>query len=119
MPHDANQALPGLALLLAERPREIGEDEEMVDASLLPEAASLHAPPARPARKQEIERGAVVAQRPREAELRCAPAEELLGGPRQQALAGAVDEAKRLGLVEREDGDVHLGHHGRESSARV
>ena len=46
-----------------------------------------------------------------QAELAGGAAEQLLGGLRQQPLAGAVDQAQRLRAVEGEHRDVDLHHH--------
>jgi hypothetical protein len=64
-------------------------------------------------------RGDSPSRQVRSPQLGRGPAEDLLGGLRQQALAGAVDEPQRLRAVEGEDRDVNLHHHGAQQRARL
>ena len=109
---DSNQPLPRLPLLVAQRPAHVGEDQELMRPSFLPERSAPHFVAAGAAGKRRVgdaRRGAVEARA--QSERRRAAAEQFVRGLCQQPFARAVDEPQRLRSVEREDGDVDLDHH--------
>ena len=88
-----DQALPGLALLLAQRTAHVGQHEQPVGRAALAERARPDLPPPRPAGERGFPdlRRALLEKR-REAELLGAAAEQPRLRLAEQALAGAVDE---------------------------
>ena len=70
--------------------------------------------PQRPAAARERARDRLVVvleQEVAQTEIVGVPAEQFVGSPGQQSLAGAIDQFQMLGAVEREYGDVDLLHH--------
>src|SRR4051812_7761582 len=100
---DADQAPPGLALLLPERLAHVREDEHLVRLPALPEFASPCFPPARPARKVDVLNTAVRLQRGKEAEILSRATGQQIGRLREQTLTEPVDEHQPLRAVEREN----------------
>src|SRR5262249_48967640 len=116
----ADDALPSLLFLLAQRLAEIGEDEQVVRPAVAAErrAPQLEPSARRPERLIDEARrlaGEIVG----ETQLRGAPAEQLGRLVTEQALAGRVDEDERLLRVEREDGDVDRGHDALQQRGRL
>ena len=97
MADDADQPLPRLTLFVAQRPADVGEHQQLVRTPFLTEGGAAHFVAARSAgegdvldaRREPFETGP-------QSELGRGAAEDLLGGLRQQALAGAVDQPQRL-----------------------
>jgi hypothetical protein len=130
---DADEALPGGALLLAQGAADVREHEQMVREPALPEARPPElvapglagAPGAGPPGAAGEDRldGArrLPAQAPGEPELGGGAAEEALGGLGEEALAAAVDEHEPvLGrAVEGEHRDVDLRHHRAQQRRRL
>ena len=117
----ADQALPGLPLLFAQR--------RLTSVSTSRWCGS---PPCRNAPRRTSQRPAAAgerqrrdARRPRPRASRPSPSssarapEQPLGRPAEQPLAGAVHEPQALPLVEGEDGDVDLGHHLAQQRRRL
>jgi hypothetical protein len=107
----ADEALPGLALLVAQRAREVGEHEEAVRDAVLPEhpAADLEAAgTAGEGQLQDLPRPGV--QRPLQPQLARGAAEQPLQGLEEEALARAVHELQAMRGVEGEDGHLDLLH---------
>ena len=109
----AHQALPGLQFLLAQGLREIGDHHQFQRQAVLADARAAHAPAARAAREDGLQRGhRGTVQAYVHLQFAGGLTEQALGGRGQQALAGAIHQAQALVLVEGEDGHVDLAHHG-------
>jgi hypothetical protein len=115
-----NQPLPCLALFVAQRAADVGEHEELVRPSLLPERGAAHFPAAAGAGERDV---VDARRRPFEAraqpEFVRPPAQQLFGRRAEQSLACAVDEAKGVCGVEGEHRHVDLDHHGAQECARL
>ena len=112
MADHADQPLPRLALLFAQRPADVGEHQQVVLLAAEPEGRAAHLPPADAAGHRQVDDPRRRAEPVGDAELDGRAPEELLGGAAEQPLAGAVDEPQALCRVEGEHGDVDLLHHG-------
>jgi hypothetical protein len=109
---DADQPLPRLAFLVAQRAADVGEHQELMGPAALPERRAPHFPAARRAGKRDIlDPGRLAREAGPQTELVGGAAEQLLGRLRQQPLAGAIDQTQRVRAVEGEDGDVDFDHH--------
>ena len=100
MAEHAHETLPRLQLLFAQRLAHVGEHEQLVRTSVLPERAAAHLPPAAPAGKRRIERARRLAFetcRPDRALGGIEP-EQPLHGLAEQSLAGAIDQTQRRSL---------------------
>src|SRR5205823_4032012 len=105
--NDANEPLPRLALLVAQRPADVGEDEELVRAALLPEGRAPHFPASAAAGKRRVGDARRRAFEVRgQIEIVGAAAQELVGRLAKEALARTIDEPQPLRAVEGEDRDV-------------
>ena len=116
---DADQPLPRLTLLVAQRPADVGEHQQLVRTAFLTERRAPHFPAARCRRGTRRPRCAATCpsrqvRRPSSSAVRPSSCS---AGLRQQPLAGAVDEPQRLRAVEGEDGDVDLHHHRAQQRA--
>ena len=90
---DADQPLPGLALLFAQRLAQVGEHQQLVRPAALAELAAADLPAADAAGKRRVDDARRFAgQAVGEAELLGASAEQPLGRLAEQPRAGAVDE---------------------------
>ena len=116
---DADEPLPRLALLLAQRPADVGDDEQLVPLPAEAERRASHVPAAGAARQIERHDAARLAEPGVEAERVGRVAEQLLGGAAEQALARAVHELQASLRIEREDGDVDLLHHRAQQRRRL
>ena len=109
---DANQALPGLALFVAQRAAQIGEHEQLVRQAAFAKTAATHFPTAGFARKSDLldARGLAVrhSARPSSPAFR---AEQMFLGLIENAFAGAIHEAERAATIEGENGHVNFLHH--------
>src|SRR5690606_3158364 len=81
-----DQPPPRLPLLLAQRAREVGKDQELVRQAAEPERAAAQLPaPARAARERRLQRALrAAAQAVAEAEVRRPPADQRVRRPAQQ-----------------------------------
>ena len=112
VPDDANQALPRLALFLAQRLAQVGEHQQLVRPAALAEQAAPDLPAADAAGKRSGDDARrLAAQALVEIELGRAPPEEPFRRLAQESGAGAVHELELVILVEGEDRDVDLRHH--------
>ncbi|PYS76671.1 MAG: hypothetical protein DMF66_13435 [Acidobacteria bacterium] len=125
MAEHAHDPLPGLQLLLAQGPAQVGDDEELVRDAALAETAPAHAPAAGgPAvageRFRQCVRRLVVAhsQAVGESEFFGGATRGALRSPREQALARAVHQSQAASGVEGEDGHVNLRHHRAQERRR-
>ena len=111
MADDADQALPGLALFLAQRLTQVGEHQELVRPAALAELAPANLPASDAARERRVDdaRG-VSRQAVVEIELARLAREQPLRRLAEQAGAGTVDELEDVMLVESEHRDFDLGH---------
>src|SRR5437667_4533349 len=83
--------------------------------SALPEGTAAHRPPPRPSWKIRLDRSLWLAfQTRREPQIGRRKAKKPLGGARQEALAGAIDQAQLAFGIEGENGDINLLHHRAE-----
>src|SRR6185436_16728476 len=115
---DANQPLPCLPLFVAQRPADVGEDEQLMRTSALPERRAPYFPAAGGAGERDVLDARGLAGETRaQPQLLGGASKQLLGRLREQALAGAIDQAQRLSAVEGEDGDVDLDHHRAQQRA--
>ncbi len=115
MAEDAHQPPRGLALLVAQRAREVGEHEQLVRPPALAERAAPQLPAPAAAGKVGVQHPRRLAvQALGEPQLLGAPPHQPLGRVGQQPLAGAVHQPEALLVVEGEDGDVDLLHHARQ-----
>ena len=120
MAQHANQPLPRLSLLVAERAAHVGEHQQSVRQTVLPEHPAPHFPAASAAGKgQRIDARRVAGKRASETQTRRVAAEQLLRCTAEQRRAAAVYEPEGVGGVEREDGDVDLLHHAAEQRGRL
>jgi hypothetical protein len=109
---DPDETLPGLTLLLAQWLTEVREHEQLVWPAALPKLAAPDLPSAHAPGKCRVDDPRhLTLETIRESNFLGVPAEQPLGRLVQQARARAVDELELLLLVEREHGDVDLGHH--------
>src|SRR6202035_2465692 len=89
--HHANQALPGLALFIAEGAAQIAEHHEVMRQAGLPKQTASHAPAAGTSRKSELHGARRVAfERCAETEFRGGEAEQAFGRTGEQSLTGAI-----------------------------
>src|SRR5678816_3262478 len=101
MADDAHDALPRLTLLLAQRARELRDDEQLVRLATLAEAATANLPPSAAAGENVGDDAAgFLREHAREAELGRTAALQVLARRAQQILAGSVDDAKPERRVE-------------------
>src|SRR5207247_5492729 len=99
-PHDADEALPGLALLLAQGAADVAQDQELVRQSPLPEGAAADLEPPGPSGKGEVEdRRGVRAQAAGEPQLGGVGTRKTLDRAGQKALAGPVHESQPVVAV--------------------
>jgi hypothetical protein len=108
----ADQALPGLALLVAQRAAHVRENDELHRLAALAEAAAAHVEAAGRAGEGGVhDAGRLARDQAREPERLGVPADQPLGRSAEQPLAGAVQQLERERAVEGEDRDVDLLHH--------
>jgi hypothetical protein len=109
---DANQALPRLALFLAQGLAEVRQNEQLVRPPALTEAAApdLPAPDAAGERRGD-HAWCLAAQALGQVQIGRASSEQTFRRLAQEARARAVHELQLVILVEREDRDIDLGHH--------
>ena len=120
MAKHADEPLPRLALLPAQRAAHIRQHQQLVRQSFLTEGATPHLPAPPGPRQLEIDHSWRVRGEARpEPQLRRAAAQRLLARPPEQRRARAVDEPQRLRAVEREHGDVDLFHHAPQQRRRL
>ena len=120
MPEDPQEALPGQTLLLAQRATEVRHDQQAVRHALVAKARAPHEPAAGAAGQSDLGGlGGLAIQQRVEAELRGIAAEELLGVPAEEALAGAVDDLQPPAAVECEDRRIDLRDHGPHQRRRL
>jgi len=85
---DANQPLPRLSFLVAERTAHVGEHQQLVWEAALPERAAPHFPaPGAPGKRERIDTRRIARQRGGETEARRVAAEQLLRRSGQQGRA--------------------------------
>ena len=117
---NADQALPGLPFLLAERARQVREDDQPEALASLAGDAPAHLPPAVPSRMAQLERARRGPREDRlEAEFAGGPAHGVFPPPAEKTLRGPVEEPEPARFVEGEDDHVDLGEHAPEESARL
>ena len=105
----ADQPLPGLALLLAQGLREIGDHQQPVGAPLFAEGAAPDLPAPRAAGEGDGEDARDLAvEQPGEAQRRGRPAQQPLARLGEQPFPGAVDQPELPMVVEGEHRHVHL-----------
>src|SRR5216683_481721 len=111
--HDANQALPGLALFVAEGAAEVTEHHQVMGQTGLAKGAAAHAPAAGAAGESQLH-GAhrLVFEGSAESQFSGGEAEEAFRGAREEAFAGTIDEAQFVFVVEGENGHVDFFHNG-------
>src|SRR5689334_8174814 len=110
MADDAHDALPRLALFLAQRARELRDDEQLVRLTALAEAAAANLPsPAAAGEHVRDDAARLLGEHAREAQLGRTAALQILAARTQQVLAGLIDDAKPKRHVEREHRDVDVG----------
>ena len=111
MADDADEPLPGLALLVTQRAADVGHDQQLERDAALPEMPGAHFPPPRPAgKRQACAGGPAHREALRQPELVGGPSQKPLEGPRQQPLPGAVDDAQAAIGIEGEDRHGNLLH---------
>ena len=94
MADDAHDALPRLALFLAQSARQLRDHEQLVRLTALAEAAAPNLPPPAAAGKYVRDDAAgLLREHARETELRCAAPLQILAGRAQQVLTGSIDDA--------------------------
>ena len=112
MADDANQPLPRLPFLFAQRLAQVGEHEQLVGASALAELAAADFPAPDAAGEHGVDDARrFAAQAVREIQLLGAASEQPLRRLAQKPRPGAVDELQLVFLVEREHRHVDLRHH--------
>ena len=119
MADDANQPLPRLTLLFAQRLTDVGQHEHLVRLAALPELPPSDLPSPGSAGKADVLNAGVGAERRHQPELLGGPSDERVGPLRQQPLAVPVDQDETLVVVEREDGDVDFRHHRPQQRRRL
>ena len=120
MADDANEPLPGLTLLFAQRLAQVGEHEQLVRETALPERAAPDFPPADAAGKGGVDHARrLTGQAILQADLVRPTAEQALGALAEEPGAGPVDELQLLVLVEGEDGDVDFRHDFSQQRGRL
>src|SRR6185437_15530495 len=109
----ANEALPGEALLVAQRLAQVGKHDELLRAPIEPEGATPELPSSGAARERRVD-GAVrlAAQAAGQSERGGGAADDLALAGAEQLLAASVHEAQLAPLVEGENGDVDFLHYG-------
>src|SRR6266545_6712341 len=106
------ETLPGLALLFAQRLADVGQHEQLVWFSALPERSLPDFPPARSSGKVDVAHARSRACFRLESEFRCPPPDDFGCWPAEQMLAIPVYERELAMAIEREDCHVDLRHHG-------
>src|SRR5215216_7700392 len=120
MTQHAYEPLPRLKLLLPQRLADVRQHKQRVWPAILPKRSASHLPAPGTSRKRDIHRTRRrTFQRLGQPRLRRRPPQQSLGGLTKKTLAGAVDEAQSVGIVEREHSDVDLRHHGAEQRRRL
>src|SRR5712672_1336039 len=101
MPHYPNQPLPSLPLLVAQRAAQIAQHYQMMRQARLPKQSAPHSPAPGAARKRKLHRAyGITFQRSTQAKFGGGKSQQALYGARQQALPGAIHEAKFVFIVE-------------------
>jgi hypothetical protein len=112
-----DEALPGLPLLVPQRPAHVGEHEELHRLAALAEGAPAQVEtPGRPGEGRLGDAGRLALEERGEAQGRGVEADEPLGRRPEQALSRPVRELELRRGVEGEHGDVDLLHHLAEES---
>ena len=118
MADDADEALPGLPLFVAQRPAHVGEHDELVRTALLAERRPTHLPPARAARERHVlDAGCRTLEAALKPDLVGRAIEQPIGRHTKQPFARAVDQPKRSSAIEGEDRHIDLEHHGPQERA--
>ena len=111
MADDADQPLPRLAFLLAQRPAHIRQHEQIMRQPAEPERRPSDFPSAGPAAGgRDVDHARCIAKPFTQRQLLRGPAEHVLHALAHQSLAGAVDDAQAMFGIESEDGHVDLFH---------
>jgi hypothetical protein len=109
MAHYANQALPGLAFLFAERAAQIRQHQQCVLQTAFAEMRAAHHPASGAAGEADLERArGFTFQATRQAQLGGGAAEHAFGRKREQAFTRAIDDAEVLCAVKSENGHVNF-----------
>ena len=113
MPKNANEPLPRFALFVTQCAAQIGQHDEVMRQTSLAKGPATHPPAPRTARKSQLHgvRGFSFETRP-EPEFFRGKSQQAFFRPAQQAFAGAIDQPQFPGVVEGEDRQVNLLHHG-------
>ncbi len=113
MPKNANEPLPRFALFIAERPAQITQDDEMMWQAALPERPATQPPAPGTTRKGQLHgvRG-LAFQTGAQSQFLRGEAQQTPFRTAQQTFTGAIDQAQLAVVIEGEDGQVNLLHHG-------
>ena len=112
MAEHANEALPGLALFIAQRAAQIRDDEQLVREPCFAKISAMNFPAAGFSGKRDLlDARRVAGEAFGKAELARVSSEKALFRLIQNALAGAIHEAKRAVAVECKNRDVDFLHH--------
>ena len=112
---DADQPLPRLTFLLAQRPADVRQHQQVMGKPAKTKGGAPHFPsPARAAGLGDIDDPRRLAEPVGHAQLLGGASQHLLDGAVHQPFARAVGDAQMLRRIEGEDGDVDLLHHRAE-----
>ena len=112
VPQHPNQSAPRLALLLAEDPAQVRQDQQRLGPALVAEAGAPDLPAARAAREGHLDHPRRVAgQEGRQSDGAGGTARERPGRPVQELGPGPVDQPQTVVRVEGEHGHVDLLEH--------
>src|SRR6266436_5301658 len=113
MPKNANKPLPCFALLVTERAAQIAEDHEMMWQAALAERPATHSPAPRTAWKRQLHgvRGFAFQTSSQSQLLRGEPQQAPFGAA-EETFTGAIDQPQLVVVVEGEDREINLLHHG-------
>src|SRR5262249_17747986 len=116
----AHETTPRLQLLFAKRLRDVRENEQRMRAPILTKRSAPYFPSPRAARERYVHRARrFTDETVRETNLIGGSPEQTFGNMPEKALAGAVHEAQALVVIEREHGDVDVGHDRAKERGRL
>src|SRR5277367_1532510 len=112
VPENTDEALPRLALFIAQGAAQIAEHNQIMRQATLAERPAAHAPAPRPSREAQFHRARRFAFEARlKAKLRRRESKKALAWSREKSLTGAVHQTQLPVIVEGEDGDVDFFHY--------